>query len=283
MHQHQACPRWVLTGVLLLVGFLITAGTLAAQTIPEKTLTNSMGMEFVLIPSGTFKMGSDTGDADERPVHQVTISKAFYMGKYEVTQGQWQAIMANNPSASPGDANRPVDQVAWNDVQTFLSKLNAMEGGQQYRLPTEAEWEYAARAGSTTIFSFGNDPKQLGEYAWYRGNAQRHPHPVGQKRPNAWGLYDMLGNVWEWVPGLGRQVCHRTRNGSKRARHGYLSHASGLRLEQRDQCLPGGEPLFSRWLPRRLPRLPGGARDPLVLRAGMAPAQRAGQLAVRST
>ncbi|HEY5870877.1 MAG TPA: formylglycine-generating enzyme family protein, partial [Candidatus Tectomicrobia bacterium] len=130
MHQHQACPRWFFTGVLLLVGFLITAGTLAAQTTPEKTLTNSMGMEFVLIPSGTFKMGSDTGDADERPVHQVTISKAFYMGKYEVTQGQWQAIMANNPSASPGDANRPVDQVAWNDVQTFLSKLNAMEGGQ---------------------------------------------------------------------------------------------------------------------------------------------------------
>ena len=101
MHQHQACPRWFLTGVLLLVGCLMTAGTLAAQTTPEKTLTNSMGMEFVLIPSGTFKMGSDTGDADERPVHQVTISKAFYMGKYEVTQGQWQGIMGNNPSASP--------------------------------------------------------------------------------------------------------------------------------------------------------------------------------------
>ena len=199
MHQHQACPRWFFTGVLLLVGFFCTASTLAAQSTPEKTLTNSMGMEFVLIPSGTFKMGSDTGDADERPVHQVTISKAFYMGKYEVTQGQWQAMMGTNPSASPGDANRPVDQVSWNDVQTFLSKLNAMEGGQRYRLPTEAEWEYAARAGSPTIFGFGNDPKQLGEYAWYRGNAERHPHPVGQKRPNAWGLYDMLGNVWEWV------------------------------------------------------------------------------------
>ena len=110
MHQPQACPRWLLTGVLLLVGFLLTTGTLVAQSTPEKTLTNSMGMEFVLIPSGTFKMGSDTGDADERPVHQVTISKAFYMGKYEVTQGQWQAVMGTNPSASPGDANRPVDQ-----------------------------------------------------------------------------------------------------------------------------------------------------------------------------
>jgi formylglycine-generating enzyme required for sulfatase activity len=156
-------------------------------------------MEFVLIPSGTFKMGSDTGDQDERPVHQVTISKAFYMGKYEVTQGQWQAVMGSNPSASPGDANRPVDQVSWNEAQTFISKLNAVEGVQLYRLPTEAEWEYAARAGSTTIYSFGNDPKQLGEYAWHRSNAQRHSHPVGQKRPNAWGLYDTLGNVWEWV------------------------------------------------------------------------------------
>lgn len=199
MHQPQACPRWLLTGVLLLVAFLCTAGTLTAQSAPEKTWANSMGMEFVLIPSGTFNMGSDTGDADERPVHQVTISKAFYMGKYEVTQGQWQAVMGANPSASPGDANRPVDQVSWNDAQAFLSKLNAMEGGQRYRLPTEAEWEYAARAGSTTIFGFGNDPKSLGEYAWYRGNAARHSHPVGQKRPNAWGLYDILGNVWEWV------------------------------------------------------------------------------------
>ena len=96
-------------------------------------------------------------------------------------------------------ANRPVDQVSWNEAQTFISKLNAMEGRQLYRLPTEAEWEYAARAGSPTIYGFGNDPKQLGEYAWYRGNSGRHPHPVGQKRPNAWGLYDMLGNVWEWV------------------------------------------------------------------------------------
>jgi formylglycine-generating enzyme required for sulfatase activity len=199
MHQPQACPMWLLTGVLLLSGLALVTATLEAQSTPEKTLTNSIGMEFVLIPAGTFKMGSDTGDQDERPVHQVTISKAFYMGKYEVTQGQWQAVMGSNPSASPGDAKRPVDQVSWNEAQTFISKLNAMDGVQLYRLPTEAEWEYAARAGSTTIYSFGNDPKQLGEYAWYRGNSGRHTNPVGQKRPNAWGLYDMLGNVWEWV------------------------------------------------------------------------------------
>jgi formylglycine-generating enzyme required for sulfatase activity len=187
------------TGVLLLSGLALVTGTLEAQSTPEQNLTNSMGMEFVLIPAGTFKMGSDTGDQDERPVHQVTISKAFYMGKYEVTQGQWQTVMGTNPSASPGDANRPVEQVSWNEAQTFLSKLNAMEGVQLYRLPTEAEWEYAARAGSTTIYGFGNDPKQLGEYAWYRSNSGHRTHPVGQKRPNAWGLYDVLGNVWEWV------------------------------------------------------------------------------------
>jgi len=199
MYQPQACPTWLLTGLLLLVGLALMIGTLAAQSAPEKTFTNSIPMEFVLVPAGTFKMGSTTGDADERPVHQVTISKAFYLGKYEVTQGQWQAVMGTNPSAFPGDPNRPVDQVSWDEAQAFINKLNAMEGVKLYRLPTEAEWEYAARAGSTTIYSFGNDPKQLGDYAWYRGNAEHHSHPVGQKQPNTWGLHDMLGNVWEWV------------------------------------------------------------------------------------
>jgi len=199
MHQPQACPTWLLTGVLLLVGFALTIGTLAAQSAPEKTFTNSIHMEFVLVPAGAFKMGSATGDSDERPVHQVTISKAFYLGKYEVTQSQWQAVMGTNPSAFPSDPKRPVDQVSWDEAQAFINKLNAMEGVKLYRLPTEAEWEYAARAGSTTIYSFGNDPKQLGDYAWYRGNAEHHSHPVGQKQPNTWGLHDMLGNVWEWV------------------------------------------------------------------------------------
>ena len=198
MHQSQACPTWLLTGVLLLVGLVLTAGILAAQSAPEKTFTNSIGMEFVLIPPGTFKMGSDRGDPDERPVHDVTISKQFYMGKYEVTQGQWQAVMGTNPSLFPGD-KRPVDQVSWDDAQAFIRKLNAMEGVPLYRLPTEAEWEYAARAGSPTIYSFGNDPKQLGEYAWYRSNSEHRTHSVGQKKSNAWGLHDMLGNVWEWV------------------------------------------------------------------------------------
>ena len=113
------------------------------------TVTNSIGMTFVLIPPGEFRMGSDDKDAnqDERPVHTVRLTQAFYLGKYEVTQGQWQAVMGKNPSRFTGDTNRPVEQVSWDDVQEFIRRLNAREGGAQYRLPTEAEWEYAARAG----------------------------------------------------------------------------------------------------------------------------------------
>jgi formylglycine-generating enzyme required for sulfatase activity len=156
-------------------------------------------MEFVLIPAGTFTMGSEDGDSDERPARQVTISRPFYLGKYEVTQGQWQAVMGNNPSLFQGDAKLPVEQVWWSDVQDFIGKLNAKEGGNRYRLPTEAEWEYAARAGSTSAYSFGNETSLLGEYAWYRDNSGGKTHPVGQLKPNAWGLYDMHGNVMEWV------------------------------------------------------------------------------------
>ena len=158
-------------------------------------------MEFVLLPAGTFQMGSDDSDAydDEKPVHTVHITQPFYLGKYEVTQGQWQAVTGNNPSNFKGDPNRPVESVSWDDVQEFIRRLNSREGGATYRLPTEAEWEYAARAGSQTRWSFGDEASQLGRYAWYDGNAGRQTHPVGQLQPNPWGLYDMHGNVWEWV------------------------------------------------------------------------------------
>ena len=120
------------------------------------------------------------------------------LGKYEVTQRQWKAVMGNNPSRFKGD-DRPVESISWNDVQAFIRTLNAQGGEGTYRLPTEAEWEYAVRAGMTTAYSFGNDPEQLGKYAWYDSNSGRKTHPVGQLKPNAWGLYDMHGNVWEWV------------------------------------------------------------------------------------
>lgn len=161
---------------------------------PEHLWVNSIGMEFVLIPAGTFTMGSE----DEPPVHQVTISKPFYLGRYAVTQAQWIAIMRNNPSQFRGE-DHPVENVSWEDVQEFIRWLNARDGGKRYRLPTEAEWEYAARAGSTTTYCFGDDEGQLGAYAWYASHPGSTTHPVGQLRPNAWGLYDMHGNVHEWV------------------------------------------------------------------------------------
>jgi len=156
-------------------------------------------MEFASVPAGTFQMGdiSGVGDAAERPVHAVTISKAFKLGKHEVTQAQWQAIMGTNPSHFTGDLNLPVEQVSWSDCQTFIAALSA-RFGRTFRLPTEAEWEYACRAGSTTDYYFGNDTAQLGGYAWYFDNSGLATHAVGGKVPSAWGLYDMSGNVWEW-------------------------------------------------------------------------------------
>jgi formylglycine-generating enzyme required for sulfatase activity len=175
-------------------------GGAAAGLAEEKT--NSLGMEFVLIPAGSFTMGSGKSfeDAwgDETPAHRVNISKDFYLGKYEVTQSQWEAVMGGNPSKFKG-RNNPVEMVSWDDVQEFIKKLNQKEGSNKYRLPTEAEWEYAARAGTTSTYSFGDDAGALGRYAWYWDNSGETTHPVGQKEPNGWGLYDMHGNVWEWV------------------------------------------------------------------------------------
>ncbi len=149
-------------------------------------------IEFVQIPPGEFDMGSGSGNPDEKPVHRVRISKAFEMGKCPVTQAQWEAVMGRNPSHFKG-ADRPVEEVSWNDVQVSLEKLNARGDGYRYRLPTEAEWEYAARAGTT-----GDYAPDLDAVAWCAANSGGETHPVGQKRPNGWGLYDMLGNVWEW-------------------------------------------------------------------------------------
>ena len=159
---------------------------------------NSIGMKFIHIPAGEFMMGSDEYGDGEIPVHEVNISKPFYLGTYPVTQCEWKMIMEDNPSEFKGD-NLPVERVSWDDVQEFIRKLNAKEGTDKYRLPSEAEWEYAARSGTITRYSFGDDEGKLGEYAWYSSNSNCTTHPFGQKKPNSWGLYDMHGNVWEWV------------------------------------------------------------------------------------
>jgi formylglycine-generating enzyme required for sulfatase activity len=166
----------------------------------SKIYKNSIGMEFVLIPSGSFTMGSNFGRESEKPPHHVEISQSFYLHKTEVTQGQWKKVMGDTPSSFKecGD-DCPVEQVSWDDVKEFIKKLNVMESTDKYRLPTEAEWEYAYRAEKTTEFSFGDDASNLGEYAWYDGNSKAATHRVSAKKPNPWGLYDMHGNVWEWV------------------------------------------------------------------------------------
>lgn len=169
-------------------------------------------MDFVLIPAGEFDMGrlsNEEGDIDETPVHRVNISKSFYLSKYEVTQKQWCEIMGINPSYFIGD-DLPVETVSWIDVQDFIQKLNEKEGFDKYRLPTEAEWEYSARAGTTTRYTFGDDVSSLGDYAWYGGNSGSKTHEVGQKNPNPWGLYDIHGNILEWV----QDSYHGTYNGA---------------------------------------------------------------------
>ncbi|KPA11259.1 serine/threonine protein kinase [Candidatus Magnetomorum sp. HK-1] len=165
------------------------------------TITNSIGMILVHIPAGSFVMGGDEvaeqADEMERPRHRVTINKPFYLGRYPVTQSEWIAVMNNNPSHFEGDRN-PVEQVSYHDVYQFIDKLNSLEKTKAYRLPYEAEWEYAARAGTQTTYYFGNSTGKLETAAWFRKNSGKKTHPVGKLSSNPWGLYDMHGNVHEW-------------------------------------------------------------------------------------
>lgn len=163
-------------------------------------LPGNVRLELVKIPAGSFLMGSTDNEPnaynDEKPQHRVTLQE-YYLGKYSVTQEQYQTVMGNNPSFFKGNSNNPVEQVSWHDAQAFCRKLKEITG-KDFRLPTEAEWEYACRAGTQTSYCFGDGENQLGDYAWYSENSGFKTHPVGQKKPNAWGLYDMHGNVWEW-------------------------------------------------------------------------------------
>jgi formylglycine-generating enzyme required for sulfatase activity len=187
---------------------LLFAGTARAFFgFGQKTETNSVGMEFVLIPAGSFfREINIVNDFNEKLYSpKVTVSKPFYLGRHEVTQEQWVVVMGNNPSHFKGGTN-PVENVSWLDAQEFIKRLNAKEGANGYRLPTEAEWELAARGGTDTRFFFMKDPKTYKEaeplldaYAWFAKNSGGTTHPVGQKKPNPYGLYDIYGNVFEWV------------------------------------------------------------------------------------
>jgi formylglycine-generating enzyme required for sulfatase activity len=211
--------------------FRLIETEVAETTSPRgKIFVNAMGIKFVFIEPGTFMMGSPIGEpgrADDEEQHQVTLTQGFYLAVTEVTQGQWRRIMGGNPSyfADCGD-DCPVETVSWDDCQEFIRRLNKSEKTDKYRLPTESEWEYACRAGSKTELYTGpmevlggNNAPALGKIAWYGGNSCAEyegavdcsgwpekqepcsrcgPHPVAGKMPNAWGLFDMLGNVWEW-------------------------------------------------------------------------------------
>jgi len=199
--------RWLMVLVLACWGAAASA---------RDVYTNSLGMPFVEVPPGHFVMGTlDMGDvaeeltierpmniSDELPPHEVIISRPFWLGQTEVTQGQWFAIMGTRPGPEwfwdePDWELLPVASVSWEDVQAFIGRLNAEDAEARYRLPTEAEWEYAARAGSAKTRPFPRD--DLGRHAWYLDNSGDRPHPVATRKVNAWGFYDMLGNVWEWV------------------------------------------------------------------------------------
>ncbi|OQY43753.1 MAG: hypothetical protein B6240_11770 [Desulfobacteraceae bacterium 4572_87] len=212
---YETDRRWVTlsAGEDETVSMRLSAVRIAALApVPRQrkgAFTNDLGMKFVYIKPGSFLMGSSSGESgrdDDEKQHRVTLTRGYYLQTTEVTQGQWKRVMGSRPWAGKKyvreNANNAAAYISWNDCRDFIRKLNQMEGSNKYRLPTEAEWEYACRAGSSTRFCFGDSDGQLGNYAWYDKNADdvgyEYAHGVGTKRPNAWGFYDMHGNVWEW-------------------------------------------------------------------------------------
>ena len=205
---------------VILLAILLTGGRASSEEL-EIDLPGGSAMELVWIEPGTFMMGSPEPSGieaeqayrevtdSERPYHPVTISKGFYLGKYEVTQSQWEAVMGTTPWVGvvmgreiASGPNHPAVVISWYEWQDFIHRLNEAEGDSLYRMPTEAEWEYAARAGSTTPRFFGDDIDMLEDYAWFGININQGKfpiHPVGAKLPNPWGLYDIYGNVKEWT------------------------------------------------------------------------------------
>lgn len=249
-------------GISLICSVLVSSCSCITQQklsvkYPQKEMfpiTDNLDMAFVKIPKGSFMMGSPEKDKQEidGPQHLVTISKAFYIGVYEVTQRQWNKVMGriswSTHSHFAGRPDNPIEDISWQQVQEFLEKINA-RGEGVFRLPTEAEWEYACRAGTTTRCYWGDDPKQtlVDKYAWRGGYPDGTTHPVGQKLPNPWGLYDICGNVVEFCQDgyvtyePGHQVDPLIPAGKNVvARGGDWFHAHGVDSETRRKYFPDG-------------------------------------------
>ena len=194
-----------------MAGFVLAMTTILSQASDQQLpLLKTFREEFVLITPGkgdfpaSFMMGSDAGESAEQPAHRVTLTYSFHIARYEVPQNLWEAVMGGNPSRWKGPRNS-VEELSFDEAEAFCQKVtrlmraaNLIAADEVIRLPSEAEWEYAARAGTTTRYSFGDDASQLGEYGWFHGNAAGNDPPVGAKKPNAWKLYDVHGYLWEW-------------------------------------------------------------------------------------
>jgi len=185
---------------LVVSSLFATAFVDRVQASSGHTVTNSIGMTLAYVKPGDFIMGDAEGESDEKP-HHVTLTTPYFIGTCEVTNSQWLAVMESAPTRSD-KPDHPVDSIDWDQAVAFCDRLSALPAekaqGNRYRLPTEAEWEYACRAGTSTKWSFGDTKEKYGEYAWFASNSSGHSHPSGLKKPNQWGLYDMYGNVKEW-------------------------------------------------------------------------------------
>ncbi len=246
--------------IIIVIALVLSLSSVAGEVWADHSFTNSLGMTFNLVPAGSFVMGSPEDEPERQNFatpHPVTLTKSFYMQTTEVTQGQWKAVMGSNPSffSSCGD-DCPVERVSWDDVQVFIAELNT-RGEGVYRLPTEAEWEYAARAGTTTAFHTGDCLSS--DQANHRGDRPFDECPPGEARgrtlpvasfaPNSWGLYDMHGNVREWVQDWDADYSAAAAtdptgpsSGSRRVERGggWFCHATECRSAYRASLRPGG-------------------------------------------
>jgi len=209
--MYRSICKWFFAVSLWIAGGANLCDAQSPQAQSPKEIINNNGMKLVLIPKGTFMMGSpesEEGHEEDEVRHEVTISQDYYLGVYEVTQAQYEKVMGRNPSYYQGakvdnqNAELPVDSVSWDEAVEFCKKLSELpeekKAGRVYRLPTEAEWEYACRATSEMVYSFDDERGLLPEYGWFDRNGSDRTHTVGLLEPNRWGLYDMHGNVWEW-------------------------------------------------------------------------------------